>query len=79
MSVPPKSSCYLERGVRPRRVDNASRIALVFLSKIVVWRDLLTIVQPDTFGRWRRTRFSCSGEGSHAAPDAGQFQPTFNV
>jgi putative transposase len=50
-------ACYLERGVRARRADNASRIALVFLSRFVVWRDLLTIVQPDTFVRWHRHSF----------------------
>jgi putative transposase len=47
-------ACYLERQVRPRRTDNASRIALVALSRLVEWRDLLTIVRPETFVRWHR-------------------------
>ena len=34
--------------------DNASRIALVALSRLVEWRDLLTIVRPETFVRWHR-------------------------
>jgi hypothetical protein len=40
-------ACYLERQVRPYRTHNASRIALVALSRLVEWRDLLTIVRPD--------------------------------
>jgi hypothetical protein len=50
-------ACYLERGARSHRADNASRIALVFLSRFVAWRDLLTIVQPDTFVRGHRHSF----------------------
>ena len=47
-------ACYLERKVRPHRTDNASRIPLVALSRLVEWRDLLTIVRPETFVRWHR-------------------------
>jgi len=47
-------ACYIERQVRPRRTDNASRVALVLLSRFVHWRALLTIVQPDTLVRWHR-------------------------
>jgi hypothetical protein len=50
-------ACYIERQVRPRRTDNASRIALVLLSRVVEWRDLLTIVRPDTLVRWHRDLF----------------------
>jgi hypothetical protein len=50
-------ACYIERRVRPRRTDNASRIASVLLSRIVKWRELLTIVRPDTFVRWHRDLF----------------------
>jgi hypothetical protein len=50
-------ACYLERNVRPHRTGNASRIALVVLSRFVTWRELLTIVQPDTFVRWHRQEF----------------------
>jgi hypothetical protein len=46
-------ACYIERQVRPRRADNSARIALV-LSQFVDWRQLLTIVQPDTLVRWHR-------------------------
>jgi len=37
---------YVEREVRPKRADNASRIALVVLSRFAKWRELLTIVRP---------------------------------
>jgi putative transposase len=50
-------ACYVERKVRPRRTDDASRIALVLLSRFVAWRDLLTIVRPDTLVRWHRNRY----------------------
>jgi len=50
-------ACYIERQVRPRRTDNASRIALVLLSHVVDWRELLTIVRPDTLVRWHRDLF----------------------
>ena len=50
-------ACYLERDVRPRRTDNASRLMLVILSRWVEWRSLLTIVRPDTFVRWHREGF----------------------
>jgi putative transposase len=49
-------ACYIERRV-PRRTDNASRIAFVLLSRVVEWRELLTIVRPDTFVRWHRDLF----------------------
>ena len=50
-------ACYVERQVQPRRTDNASRIALVLLSPFVDWRQLLTIVRPDTLVRWHRDLF----------------------
>ena len=45
---------YVERKVRPKRATNATRVALVLLSQVVAWRELLTIVRPDTFVRWHR-------------------------
>jgi hypothetical protein len=48
---------YVERQAKPRRADDATRIALVALSRIVDWRRLLTIVQPATLLRWHRTGF----------------------
>jgi putative transposase len=45
---------YLERKVPPRRATNRTRVALVLLSRVVAWRELLTIVRPDTLVRWHR-------------------------
>jgi putative transposase len=47
-------ACYLERQVRPHRTDNASRIALVALFRLIEWRGLLTIVRPEILVRWHR-------------------------
>ena len=53
---------YIERQVQPRRTDNASRIALALLSQFVEWRELLTIVRPETLVRWHRDlSFASSG------------------
>jgi putative transposase len=48
---------YLERQVKPRRADDATRITLVTLSSFVEWRHLLTIVKPETLIRWHRNVF----------------------
>ena len=38
---------YVERNIRPRRLDNAARVALVVLARVIGWRQLLTVVQPE--------------------------------
>src|SRR6476619_7439887 len=48
---------YRERQVKPRRADDATRIALVTLSRLIDWRAVLTIVQPATLIRWHRKGF----------------------
>src|SRR5262249_34026179 len=50
---------YLERQVKPRRADDATRIALVALSWLIEWRRVLMIVKPDTdtLIRWHRKGF----------------------
>jgi len=48
---------YLERRVKPRRADDATRIALVALSRLIDWRRLLTVVKPETLIRWHRRGF----------------------
>ena len=48
---------YQERQVKPRRINAATRIALVFLSKRFKWRPALVIVQPQTLVRWHRHGF----------------------
>jgi transposase InsO family protein len=47
----------LERGVRPRRADPASKITLVLLSRCFDWRGALVNVTPRTFVRWHRQGF----------------------
>ena len=49
---------YVERQVRPRRADDATRIVLVALSRLIEWRRLLTVVKPDTLIRWHRKGFA---------------------
>ena len=45
---------YVERGVKPRRIDYATRIALALLSRLFNWRDALVAVRPATLIRWHR-------------------------
>ena len=47
---------YQERHVKPRRATDAIRVALVWLSQWFDWPQALTVVQPETFNRWRRQR-----------------------
>jgi len=49
---------YIERGVRPRRIDAATRISLTFLSRVFHWRDALTVVRPATMIRWHQARLA---------------------
>ena len=48
---------YLERQVKPRRADDATRLALVVLARLIDWRQLLTMVKPATLIRWHRKGF----------------------
>ena len=45
---------YVERGVKPRRIDSVTRIALTILSGFFDWRDALVVVRPQTLIRWHR-------------------------
>jgi putative transposase len=57
LSLRKQLAFYGERNVRPRRLDDAARIALVVLARVIDWRQLLTIVRPDTLVRWHRQGF----------------------
>ena len=48
---------YQEQHVPPRRATNATRFALVWLSRWFDWRTALAIVTPQTFTRWHRQGF----------------------
>ena len=46
---------YIERGVKPRRIDPITRVRLVLLSRLFDWRDALVVVRPGTLLRWHRS------------------------
>ena len=48
---------YRERQIKSRRADDATRITLVVLSRLIDWRATLTIVKPDTLITWHRKGF----------------------
>src|SRR6516165_2899582 len=48
---------YVERQVKPRRADDATRFVLVTLSRLVDWQRLLIVVKPGTLIRWHRKGF----------------------
>jgi len=50
-------ACYQERQVKSRRATDATRFALVWLSRWFNWRRALAVVQPATFLRWHRQGF----------------------
>src|SRR5882762_8530380 len=45
---------YIERGVKPRRIDPVTRIGLTLLSRLFDWRDALVVVRPETLIGWHR-------------------------
>jgi putative transposase len=45
---------YVERGVKPRRIDPVTRISLTLLSRFFNWREALVVVRPQTMIRWHR-------------------------
>lgn len=48
---------YAERKVKPKRVNDGTRIFFVLLSRFFAWKDALIIVKPDTLIRWHRKGF----------------------
>jgi putative transposase len=45
---------FKERGVRPRRIDAATRVSLAWLSRLCDWRSCVIVVRPETIVRWHR-------------------------
>ena len=45
---------FKERGVKPRRIDPATRLSLGWLSRICDWRSCVIVVRPETIVRWHR-------------------------
>ena len=48
---------YVERGVRPRRIDAVTRVSLALWSRLFEWRSALVVVRPQTLIRWHRAGF----------------------
>jgi putative transposase len=48
---------YQERRVRPRQIDNPTRLTLLYLSRRFDWRNALSVVTPKTFIGWHRKGF----------------------
>ena len=48
---------YVERKKKPRRATNSTRFTLAHLASLFDWRDVLTVVKPDTLIRWHRKGF----------------------
>ena len=45
---------FKERGMKPRRIDAATRASLAWLSRWCDWRSCLVVVRPETVLRWHR-------------------------
>ena len=45
---------YIERGIKPRRVDHATRVSLALFTRMFDWRTALVNVRPATLVRWHR-------------------------
>src|SRR6202795_4648 len=45
---------YIERGIRPRPVDHATRVSLALFSRLFDWRNAVVNVRPSTIVRWHR-------------------------
>jgi hypothetical protein len=63
---------YMERRVKPRRADDATRIILGSVSHILEWRHLLIIVKPETRIRWYGKGFRSAGRALADAKASGR-------
>jgi hypothetical protein len=45
---------FKEHGVKPRRIDAATRLSLAWLSRLCDWRWCVIVVRPETVVRWHR-------------------------
>jgi hypothetical protein len=70
---------YLERRVKPRRADDATRIALVALSRLIDWRRLLTVVKPERSFDGIEEDSGCSGGGNRCRVADPDCRPTFGT
>ena len=42
---------YIERGLKPRRVDHVTRVSLTLFTRLFNWRDAVVNVRPSTIVR----------------------------
>ena len=56
---------YVERQVKPRRIDVATRVSLVLLSRLFEWRSALVVVRPETLIRCTGRASGSYRDGSH--------------
>ena len=45
---------FIDRGIKPRRVDHATRVSLALFTRLCDWRDSVVNVQPSTIVHWHR-------------------------
>jgi putative transposase len=45
---------YIERGIKPRRADHATRVSLTLFTRMFDWRAAVVNVRPSTIVRWHR-------------------------
>ena len=45
---------YIERGIKPKRMDHAARASLALFTRFFDWRDAVVNVRPSTIVRWHR-------------------------
>ena len=45
---------YIERGIKPKRVDYATRVSLALFTRLLDWRNAVVNVHPSTMVRWHR-------------------------
>ena len=45
---------YIERGIKPGRMDHATRVSLAVFSRLCNWRQAVVNVRPSTMVRWHR-------------------------
>jgi hypothetical protein len=45
---------YVERGIKPKRMDYATRVSLALFTRFFDWRDAVVNIRPSTMIRWHR-------------------------
>jgi hypothetical protein len=45
---------YIERGIKPRRMDYATRVSFALFTRLFDWRAAVVNVRPATIVRWHR-------------------------